>query len=517
MTICSCCVAMAQPSDAQRATRLREVDAKLGSAPIMGLNLAGLCDWNTELPFVDVFLESRQWISQRRGASWGAGPALELDEHGWVKRLEADCFAEVPLCTISGGHYPSGVYTVLYDGRGKLEFGNARVTQEAPGKTLIDVDSNNEAFWLRIVETDPEDYVRNIHVYLPGYGSQESRAECGVWNPQFLKRWSVMKVFRTMDWQATNNNSTRTWSERPKPTDASYALRGMPLEIICDFISHVDADLWICVPDDADDDYVKNMAQTLHANLDATRKVYVEYSNEVWNPSFEQYRRSAAKGRELGLATSDWEAAWLYTARRSVEIFTIFEEVFGGTERLVRILPTQAVNAYVSEQIVSYQDAWRHADALAIAPYLEMGVSEEARPEYEALGLDGILERVETHVLSESIKHMREQKELADRYGLALVCYESGQGLVGLFGANDHDTLNDLLIGANGTERMGAVYREYFKAWEELGGRTLCHFSSVGRWSKWGSWGLIEYADQTTADVPKYRETIDCAKRWNKR
>ena len=44
---------------------------KLAKGPIMGINLAGVCDWNTELPFVDVFLETRQWISQRKGESWG--------------------------------------------------------------------------------------------------------------------------------------------------------------------------------------------------------------------------------------------------------------------------------------------------------------------------------------------------------------------------------------------------------------------------------------------------------------
>ena len=32
--------------------------------PALGINLAGPEDWNTELPFVDVFHLSREWISQ---------------------------------------------------------------------------------------------------------------------------------------------------------------------------------------------------------------------------------------------------------------------------------------------------------------------------------------------------------------------------------------------------------------------------------------------------------------------
>lgn len=36
-----------------------------GSSARMGINLAGPADWNTELPFVDVFRMSRPWISQK--------------------------------------------------------------------------------------------------------------------------------------------------------------------------------------------------------------------------------------------------------------------------------------------------------------------------------------------------------------------------------------------------------------------------------------------------------------------
>src|SRR5262249_53571079 len=67
--------------------------------PRMDINLSEAKDYGTELPFVDVFRLSRPWISQRKGADWGKGPPLELDECSWVKRLEPDCWAETLLCT----------------------------------------------------------------------------------------------------------------------------------------------------------------------------------------------------------------------------------------------------------------------------------------------------------------------------------------------------------------------------------------------------------------------------------
>jgi hypothetical protein len=352
---------------------------------------------------------------------------------------------------------------------------------------------------------------------MPGYGTEASRSETGVWNPEFLKRWKSMKIFRTMDWQATNGSKLRTWQDRPLPDDAVYSRAGLPYEVICDFINRTDADLWICVPDDADDDFVRNMAILLKDNLRPEKQIYLEYSNEVWNFSFEQNRRAAQKGRALGMAETDWEAAWFYTARRSVEIFTIFEDVFGGADRLIRLLPSQAANPYVSEQILKFEDAWKHADALAIAPYVGWSVSAEEKDEVLGLGLDGVLERVENKILPETIDMMKKQKELAGQYGLGLVSYEAGQHLVGLWVANDDENLNSILTAANRSERMGAIYDKYFKAWEEIGGGALCHFSSVGTWSKWGSWGLIEYADQTENDSPKYRVTLEYARKWNKR
>jgi hypothetical protein len=77
--------------------------------PRLGINLAGPSDWNTELPLVDVFRFSRDWISQKQGLKWGQGPALKLDKNGWVRELAPDCYAETLICTIQGGHYPSCV------------------------------------------------------------------------------------------------------------------------------------------------------------------------------------------------------------------------------------------------------------------------------------------------------------------------------------------------------------------------------------------------------------------------
>ena len=489
-----------------------ELPAAERGQPRLGMNLAGPADWNTELPFVDVFRLSRKWISQRRGAGWGKGPELELDEHGWVKRLEANCYAETLLCTIEGGHYPSGRYTVLYEGRGRLEFsGAARLVQSRPGRMVIDVDSSRRTIFLKLVETDPNDYVRNIRVIMPGF---ERTWRDSPFHPVFLKRWKGVACFRFMDWMKTNGSEIHTWADRPTLADATFTTKGVPLELMIELCNRQDADAWFCMPHMADDDYVRNFARMVREGLEPERKVYLEYSNEVWNSMFPQtrYAREQAQRRGIGPRERPWEGGGMYYAKRSVEIFRIWEDVFGGTDRLVRVLAWQAVSPWWMDHIVlPYEDAYKHADALGIAPYVSMNVPARSnrgnRPPADQVArwsVEQVLDYVERESLPQAIKAIQDDKRIADKYGLKLVAYEGGQHLVGVAGGENNERLTALLHQANAHPRMGRIYDRYLAAWAAAGGDLFCNFSSVGRWSKWGSWGVLQYYDDDPRQSPKF-------------
>jgi len=496
---------------APRATGAAEPPAP---TPRLGMNLHGPADWNSELPFVDVFRLSRPWISQRKGRPWGKGPELALDEFGWVTRLEPDCWAETPLCNVKAGHYPGGEYTVLYDGEGKIEVSGApTVVDRGPGRMTIDVDPSRGGFFLRVVATDPSDYVRDIRVVMPGF---EKTHEDNPFHPLFLERWRGVACFRFMDWMKTNGSEIRTWSDRPTPRHATFSAKGVALEWMIDLCSRQKADAWFCMPHLADDDYVRRFAVMVHEKLDPGLRVYVEYSNETWNGIFAQSRYAGEQGKKRGFAEKPWEAGWRYTAHRSVEIFAIWEEVFGGRDRLVRVLPTQAANAYVSERVVEFHDAYQHADALAVAPYISFNVPREAKGdrittrEVETWTVDQVLDHVEHEALPKSIGWIEAQKRVADKFGLKLVAYEGGQHLVGVAGGENNETVTKLFQAANAHPRMGRIYEKYYDAWAAAGGDLFCYFSSVGRWSKWGSWGILQYYDDDPARSPKFLATM----RW---
>jgi len=481
--------------------------------PRLGINLNGPADWNTEIPFVDVFHFSRAWISQHTGQPWGKGPSLDRDAHGWIRHLEPDCWVETPMCTIDGGHYPAGDYTVFYEGEGRIEAtGAGTITERAPGRLTMHVEPARGGFFLQIRKTDPANYIRNIRVILPGF-AKSYRTE--PFPPAFLKRWKGVACLRFMDWMQTNNSPIRHWSDRPQIEDANWTERGVPVSVMCDLTNRLAADAWFCIPHAADDDYVRRFAMEVKARLAPGRRVYIEYSNEVWNGQFEQDRYAGAEGRRLGFGDKEWEAAWHYTAYRSRQVFRIFETVFGGHSRLVRVLPSQVANAYVSEQIVGFQDAYKEADALAVAPYLGFTPGPETKP--AAADVDGwtpaqVIAHLRTNTLPELQRWLGEQKRVADKYHLALIAYEGGQHLVGIQGAENDEKLTALLQTVNRDPALGDLYRDYYRTWTDSGGGLFCYFSSVGSWSKWGSWGILEYYDSDPGASPKFMATMDWAR-----
>lgn len=485
------------------------------AVPRLGINLSGPADWMTELPFVDVFRTSRTWISQRQGEAWGKGPELSLDEWGWVKRLEPGCYAEAMLCTISGGHYPSGTYTILYEGEGQIAIGrNGKVKASSPGRILADIDSSSGGFSLQLRETNPQNPVRNIRVVMPGF---ESTYEKEPFHPVFLRQWRGFACYRFMDWMHTNGSEIRTWADRPTPKHATFSKRGVALEWMIDLCNRQKADAWFCLPHEADDDFVRRFAQTVKAGLDPSLKIYIEYSNEVWNGQFKQCKYAIEQGLKLGLGPKEkpWEAGWAYTARRSMEIFAIWEQVFGGHARFVRVIPTQSANRGVTQGILRDPAVAEHADALAIAPYMAYNIGRgKTAAKAEAMmswTTEQMLADFEETGFADSLKDFRANKELADRHGLKLIAYEGGQHMVAFMGDQKAvRAVSHTMHACNRHPRMGELYRQYYDEWAKAGGDLFAVFSSIGAYSNHGAWGLAEFYDSKPADYPKLAATL----RW---
>jgi hypothetical protein len=129
-----------------------------------------------------------------------------------------------------------------------------------------------------------------------------------------------------------------------------------------------------------------------------------------------------------------------------------------------------------------------------------------------AWSVEQVLDHLEEKALPESLKWVAEHNKVADQYGLKMISYEAGQHAVGIQGGENNDTMTRLFHEANRSARMGQLYTKYLEGWAKNGGGVICMFASVGGWSKWGSWGLMQNYDDKPADYPKFAATMKWAK-----
>jgi hypothetical protein len=340
-----------------------------------------------------------------------------------------------------------------------------------------------------------------------------------IFHPTFLDRIKKYSTLRFMDWMNTDYDAHQeAWASRPKPGDARFSTKGVPVELMVELANRVGADPWFNMPHRATDEYVTEFAKYVHDHLDKGRKVYVEHSNEVWNAQYEQARFARERGIALKLSGSDQEAAVRWHAKRSIEIFKIWEKVFGGHDRLVRVMGSFAAQPRVSEAAMSFEDAAKHTDALAIAPYFGIQFSQPSdMARLQAMTVDALVAELKGNLLKDAVHDMEEQAKVAKKYNVELIAYEGGQHLVGTGPAREDDRINALFDRTNRDPRMKSIYLDYLKAWKDNGGRLFVHYTNCRGPSKYGRFGSLEMLDQARAAAPKYdalMEFIDKNPRW---
>jgi hypothetical protein len=327
-------------------------------------------------------------------------------------------------------------------------------------------------------------------------------------HPLFLERLKPFTVLRFMDWGQTNDSYVSSWTQRRRPdyrTQCGEA--GISYEVMADLCNATGKQLWVCVPHQATDDYVRQLATLLRDRLRPELKVFIEYSNEVWNGGFNQ--RAWVNGKAAALGKTWYQ----FYAQRSVEIFRLFETAFGGRTRLVRLLGSQTANPSLGLSIMSSVPVGS-ADALAIAPYFGGHLGNSANWQTtRTWTVTQVLDACAADVARQRT-YMRANATNARSKGLATVAYEGGQHLAGVGTAASDATLTNLFLAANRSSRMGTIYRDYLAAWAAEGLGTFVHFTDVYTPGKWGSWGALETQDQPVTSAPKHAALVDVAAQW---
>ncbi len=469
--------------------------------PVAGINPVGYTYYGTALPFVDVAHMSGRWLSYTSGPAGGTSSSqpIQLNEDDYPSSLAPGQIARTVIFTNNGAVYPLGQYVLKWEGNGNVQLGGtgSAVTSNGLQQATYNVTSKTAAgLYLDITSTDPANPVRNISLRAPFTGSGS-----GTFNPTYQQDIASYGVLRFMGWNATNTVTSSSWASRTTPNTFHWGgSNGVPYEAQIQLSNELKEDLWINVPHLADDDYVRNLAQLVQQQLKPGLRVWVEYSNEVWNGNFPQaaYANDVLRPK-YGVAT----AAEAY-GRRSAEIFDIFSnQIADSTTRLVRVIAGQNANSWVLSKSLkgATVNGQLKADVAAVAPYFTID-TDQLYQQYLQGTFDLNKVFADLHdTVDATMKLTADNQAVAAANGLPLVSYEGGQHLTARPGAIQNDQgFVDLLSQINRDERMGGLYSYLLSEWGKLGGKTFTFAGDISPSGKWGSWGLQEtYLDTNAA------------------
>jgi hypothetical protein len=493
---------------------------------------------------------------------------------------------------------PEGQYTVLYDGSGRLEFSGSvsnvkKVSTENKytfDLNLNDFDGENEvaaadtnAFNMNIKDITAGDgnYMKNIRIIMPGgtctgnpfirvdstdtcpngttYESFQERLLADrnaiIFNPDYLMFLRNFKVIRMMNLMEASlkklcysaddcPTGVGTWDHRAKLDDAVWGgndgrtadedHNGVPIAVMIELANTLQRDIWLNMPHIASDDYVTNYAAQVKAGLDSSLKVYVEYSNEVWNSGFAGYAYAVSEGIKLGLDTvppefigsnrdSDYFARLRFYSQRAVQIFDLWDAQFGvGNTRLVRVLGSFIGDKVLTEQMLKTVPT-NKIDAVAIAPYFfgcpyqeicidapkTLLTATTVDDVFAALDQSGT---IDVKSIDGTIDAVKNQLTITNQYNVNLVSYEGGQHLVtGVLGnkatTSDQTRLRKLFNEANRDPRMKQRYLTFLNAWKDLStqGTTLFTLYTLPQsYYRYGNFGIKEHLNKSRAESPKF-------------
>ncbi|HXI14161.1 MAG TPA: hypothetical protein VNM92_16175 [Thermoanaerobaculia bacterium] len=226
------------------------------------------------------------------------------------------------------------------------------------------------------------------------------------------RNWSFI---RFMDWGATNASPQQDWIDRRRP---GYAFKsgvlnkrspsaqaqgdretGAPFEDMVRLCNETGKNMWINIPHLATNDFITKLAQTIRfgsdgvnphtsvtanpkfAPLNSSLKVYVEFSNEIWSNgfAFPQGAWAIEEAAKVGLTREQ------FIARRFSDSWRIFQQVFGGTARLVRVAAIHTANDGYTRPLLKEMGSYGvtlglspavRPDVLAVTTYFGNGIQD---------------------------------------------------------------------------------------------------------------------------------------------
>ena len=331
------------------------------------------------------------------------------------------------------------------------------------------------------------------------------------WNSRFLEELAGYSVIRFMDFGVINWDTVEVhWEDRVRKEAVNQ--RRMALYWMIDLCNRTQKDMWICLPERSAPDYWEGAATLIRDRLDPALKVYVEWSNETWNPMFSAHRTAVDSGKaydlwfpgDEGQSWGEDRLAARFTTFQALRIWKTFYRVFGddAPRRVVRVLCGASANDWWDAALVNaLADSAINPDrvmpdAFAIAPYVGHSL-DGAAPDIvarmnQAMGeVEKQIRKVLAVLKGTSYWHLQ-MPPPPEAASIPLICYEAGQ----------HILKNAAWFAAN--QASYDWYMGYLDMLSQYIRGPVCHYTHSSGWGDM-AFGAKKYVGQPVARAPKFR------------
>jgi len=477
----------------------------------IGTNITGLADWSVERPFRNLMKNIRPDIitfSDNCGC-WNAEVTdeMSIDASGYPTSLPQTTSigatrVRYVLSTEEGNLRADSSYVLIYDGIGLINIFGVTVQSNDPNR--LEFIAGDDNIIIHIDESAAGDYIRNIRLVK----SSDEGVDLSIqpFYQSFLDKIEPFNLIRFMDWGSTNNSPLVSWSERSSEDYFTYGTgAGVPYEKMIQLANQLEQDLWICVPHQADDNFILQMATLFRDGLDDDRTIYLEYSNEVWNWIFEQaHYNNDNKPSNLSYGRA--------MAVKAKNVFDIWHSVFVNEEcRVKRVLGLQGGFNSLNEEILS-QLSTEDWDYGSPTHYFGLDHSDQGIPVLNASSTyqDVMLNAANNFAaFSQDVKQDYRNVQV---YGKEVITYEGGQHFVGNVFGVPYD-YQEAMWEAQNSPEMYDMYNAVHDSIRQWGCKLAANFSlSSVQESVYGSWGVLPDIDVLppySLTARKYQALLD--------
>jgi hypothetical protein len=353
-----------------------------------------------------------------------------------------------------------------------------------------------------------------------------------VFRPGFLSLLQNFQALRMMQWLNIDGDGGKltTWASRPRVTDAGWGTEhGVPIEIAVQLCNTAGADCWLNIPHEADNDYIRQMATLVHTMLGKSQKVYIEFSNEVWNGAYPQFAYAEAQGKALwpSANVTEFMLNRNWYGMRVAQTCDIWKSVWGSDYSRVRCVlgaqVAQTATATSSLQCTLWIGSGNapcsahNITDVGISVYFGLFRSPASWASVPSSGLDNIFQEINKGGLIAGDHAGGSLKENSDweaafraalaPYKFGMLAYEGGQSLI--TSPDAPPPLINLHVMANRDARMGAAYTSVLNDWKANGGQIYMIYDDIYSPGQYGSWGALESFMDTvnplTSAPPKWQ------------